>query len=81
MSCGVGHRQGSDLALLWLWTRLGATALIHHLSWKPLYAMGVALKKKKTKNKNKYKNGERNKIEDTKENPSLITRQVQSLLL
>ena len=26
MSCGVGHRHGSDPALLWLWYRLGAVA-------------------------------------------------------
>ena len=25
-SCGVGHRHGSDPALLWLWCRLAATA-------------------------------------------------------
>ena len=23
VSCGVGRRRGSDLALLWLWRRLG----------------------------------------------------------
>ena len=28
MSCGVGHRHGSDPALLWLWCRLVAKALI-----------------------------------------------------
>ena len=27
MSCGVGHRHGLDLVLLWLWCRLAATAL------------------------------------------------------
>ena len=27
-SCGVGHRCGSDLALLWLWYRLAAAAPI-----------------------------------------------------
>ena len=27
-SCGVGHRHGSNLALLWLWPRLGAKAPI-----------------------------------------------------
>ena len=26
MSCGVGGRRSSDLALLWLWRRLAATA-------------------------------------------------------
>ena len=32
MSCGVGRRQGSDLALLWLWHRLAAVALIRPLA-------------------------------------------------
>ena len=26
VSCGVGHRHGSDLALLWLWHRLAAVS-------------------------------------------------------
>ena len=34
MSCGVGHRRGSDLALLWLWCRLAAAALIQSLAWE-----------------------------------------------
>ena len=46
MSCGVGCRCGSDLALLWLWLRLAAVALIGPLAWEPPYALGVALKKK-----------------------------------
>ena len=54
MSCGVGHRSGSDPALLWLWRRPVATAPIGPLSWEPPYATGTALKKKqkppKTKN-------------------------------
>ena len=28
VNCGVGHRCGSDLALLWLWYRSAAAALI-----------------------------------------------------
>ena len=28
LSCGVGHRCGSDPALLWLWFRLATAALI-----------------------------------------------------
>ena len=28
VSCGVGCRHGSDLALLWLWCRPATTALI-----------------------------------------------------
>ena len=45
MSCGVGCRRGLDLALLWLWCRLAATAL----AWEPPYAMGTALEKAKKK--------------------------------
>ena len=36
-----------DLALLWLWCRPAAVALIKPLTWKPPYAAGVALKSKK----------------------------------
>ena len=49
LSCGVGHRQGSDLVLLWLWHRPMAIALIRPLAWEPPYAMGAALKKIKKK--------------------------------
>ena len=31
MSCGIGRRCASDLALLWLWHRLEAVAPIHPL--------------------------------------------------
>ena len=44
MSCGVGCRHGLDLALLWLWCRPAATALI-----QTPYALGAALKRKKNK--------------------------------
>jgi len=54
MSCGVGHRLGSDPALLWLWHKPEATALIRPLAWEPPYAMGVALEKH-TKKKIKIK--------------------------
>ena len=53
MSCGVGRRIGSDLALLWLWRRLVATALIRSLAWEPPYAAGAALKRKKDQKKKK----------------------------
>ena len=49
MSCGVGHRLGLDLVLLWLWCRLAAVAPIGPLAWEPPYAAGVALKKQKKK--------------------------------
>jgi len=49
MSCGVGGRRSLDLALLWLWHRLAAAALIGHLAWQPPYALGVTLKSQKLK--------------------------------
>ena len=39
--------QVKDLALLWLWWRLAATALIRPLAWEPLYASSATLKKTK----------------------------------
>ena len=46
LSCGVGHRCGLDLTLLWLlWHRPAATALIRPLAWEPPYASGAALKR------------------------------------
>ena len=42
MSCGVGYRRSSDPALLWLWHRPAAIALIRPLAWKPPYAVGAA---------------------------------------
>ena len=51
MSYGVGHKGGSDLALLWLWHRLAATAVIGPLVWDPPPAEGAALKRQKTKKK------------------------------
>ena len=36
-----------DPALLWLWSRPAAVAPIQPLTWELLYAMGVALKRKK----------------------------------
>ena len=56
MSCGVGCICGSDLALLWLWHRPGATALIGPLAWEPPYAMSAALKRQKTKKKKNTEN-------------------------
>ena len=54
LSCGVGRRCGSYLALLWQRHRPAALALIGPLAWELPYATDVALKKaknKKTKNK------------------------------
>ena len=55
MSCGIGRRRGSDPALLCLWHRRVATALIGPLAWKPPFAAGAALEKAKTKNQKKKK--------------------------
>ena len=57
VSCGVGHKCGLDLALLWLWRRLEATAPIQPLAWEPPYAVGVALKQNKTKKTPPKRNG------------------------
>ena len=51
MSCGVGRRRGSDLALLWLWGRPAAVALTRPLAWEPPYASGATLKGQKQKKK------------------------------
>ena len=55
MSCGVGHRHGSDPTLLWLWHSLVATALIRPLSWEPPYAAEAALEMAKRQKKKKKK--------------------------
>ena len=47
--CGVGHRCGSDLGLLWLWRRPAAVAPIRPLAREPPYAAGWALRRKKKK--------------------------------
>ena len=47
MSYGVGHRQGSGLALLRLWSRPAAMAPIGPLAWEPPYAVGAAVKRQK----------------------------------
>ena len=51
MSCGVGHRHGSDLVWLWLWLRHrpAAVALIGPLAWEHPYVMSAALERKKKK--------------------------------
>ena len=48
MDCG--HRDGSDLALLWLWRRLAAVAPIRPLAEEFPYAV-VPLRSKKRKRK------------------------------
>ena len=44
---GLAQRV-EDLALLCLWCRLAATALIGPLAWEPLYATGMGLERQNT---------------------------------
>ena len=53
MSCGVGHRCGLDLVLLWLLHRPAAIAPIRLLAWEPPHAVGTALERQKDKKKKK----------------------------
>ena len=46
MSCGVSRGCDSDHALLCLWSRPAAAALIRPLAWEPPFAAGAALKNK-----------------------------------
>ena len=54
MSSGVGRRRSSDLALLWLWCRPAATALIQPQAWESPHATGAALKRQKKKKKKEH---------------------------
>ena len=55
VSCGVGHRCGSDLVLLWLWCRLTAAAPIQPLAWEPPYAVRATEENGKKDKKKKEK--------------------------
>jgi len=55
VSCGVGHRLSSDVALLWLWCRPAAAAPIRPLAWELPSALGAALEKAKKQKKKKRK--------------------------
>ena len=57
VSCGVGRRCSSDLALLWLWHWPAAIPLIRSLAWVPPYAVGAALKGQKKKENEKITYG------------------------
>ena len=65
MSCGVGRRCGSDLAWLWLWCRLAATAPIGALAWELPYATGAALKRQTTTTTTRPKNKQTKLQEET----------------
>ena len=55
MSSGADHRWGSDLALLWLWHKLAATAPIRPQAWEPPYAVGAAQEMAKRQKKKERK--------------------------
>ena len=67
MSCGVGFRCGSDPILLWLWWRPAAAAPIWPLAWEPPCAVGVALKRRKTKKRERERERERERKKERKE--------------
>ena len=69
MSCGVGRRRSSDLALLWLWCRPVAVALIQPLALEAPHAEGVSLKRRKEKKKKKERKTEEKKFRDSSANP------------
>ena len=65
LSCGVGHRRGSDPMLLCLWHRPVATALITPLAWEPPYAAGSSPRKAKRQNKQTKKPKKQKKTKKT----------------
>ena len=65
-SCRVGHRHGSDPALLRLWCRLAAAAPIQPLVWELPYVAGAAVKKKKRKERKRRKEKKKKKREEKK---------------
>ena len=53
MSCGVSHRHGLDLVLLWLHHRPVAVAPTGPLAWEPPYAVGAGLKRQQQQQQQK----------------------------
>ena len=64
VTCGVGRRVSSDLALPWLWHSLAAVALIPPLAWELTYVAGTVLKRQtdRKKEKKKKKKEKRKKV-------------------
>ena len=71
MSCGVGHRCGSDPVLLWLWCRPAAIARIRPLAWEPPYGAGAALEmaKRQKQTNRQTKNSNIRKINKSTNTP------------
>ena len=55
VSCGIGCRCGSDLALVWLWHRPAATSPIRPLAWEPPHVAVIFLECGPRKGKKTYK--------------------------
>ena len=55
-SCSVSHRCSLEPALLWLWCRLAAAALIRPLTWELALAAGVSIKRKRKRKKRVFVN-------------------------
>ena len=53
--CGIGHRCGLDLELLWLWHGPTAAVPIRPPPWELPYAAGAAVKRERKKEKKKKK--------------------------
>ena len=63
MSFGVACRHGSDPALLWLWCRLAAVALMWPLARELPYAAGLDLQSKAKQRKKKKRRKRKEKTE------------------
>ena len=63
---------GSDPALLWLWSRLAATASTGSLAWELPYFMGAALKRPEKKKKSNNINIWRKNIPDRGNRANLL---------
>ena len=74
MSCGVGRRYGSDLALLWLWCRSAATAPIRPLAWESPCAAGAAVEKAKRQNNNNNNNKINTDVDDEEHIQSTVEK-------
>ena len=66
MSCGIGHRHGSNPALLCLWHRPAGIAPTLSLACELPHASGVVLKSKKKKIQKNLQNRTRLKDFETK---------------
>ena len=67
---GLSHWV-KDSALLWLWHRPVATALIRPLTWEPPYATGAAIKKERKKERERETTKDKKKKKERKKEITL----------